>query len=409
MDAGRDVWVTGIGLLSSMGIGLEAHRRRLIDMDRISPDVDENRFAPCPVHPLAPIDFSQHIPSKSEQRQMGAWQRIGVCAAGLALETAGLAGRLEILDNTDLVVAAGNGERDESLDQRILTDWPTSQNAGRYLNEALATGLRPTLYLGELSNLLAGNIQIIHKVTGSSRTFKGEEMAGVSAIENAFRRIGSGQGEVFLVGGALNAEREDLLLNYELGCNLWPHAHAPIWEREPAGGGFVPGSVGAFLVLESRSHAEARGARPYARIGQVVSDHSRREPGDVQSTLTGLFAAALSGTAPGALAVLSGASGVEPATGEELEALLGLSDAGFQPSIRAYGSVLGHTVEAHFPLGVALAALSLSAGVFYPPFDATEVEQAWAGSPDRIAVTGVGHWRGEGVAVLERVGPGEAR
>jgi 3-oxoacyl-[acyl-carrier-protein] synthase II len=409
MEPGRDVWVTGIGLLSSMGVGIEAHRQRLIGVDWIAPEVDEHRFAPCPVHPLVPIDFSQHIPSKSEQRQMGAWQRVGVCAAGLALETAGLAGRLDILDSMDLVVAAGNGERDAALDQRVLTDWPSSGDAGRYLNEALATGLRPTLYLGELSNLLAGNIQIVHKVTGSSRTFKGEELAGISAIENAFRRIGSGQGDVFLVGGALNAERDDLLLNYELGCNLWPHAHAPVWEREPAEGGFVPGSVGAFLVLESRSHAEARGVRPYARIGRVVSDHSRRDPGDVQSTLTGLFEAALSGSAPGPLAVLSGASGVEPATGEELEALLGLSGSGFEPSIRAYGSVLGHTVEAHFPLGVALAALSLSAGSFYPPFDATEVEQAWTGGVERIAVTGVGHWRGEGVAVLERVTAGEAR
>ncbi|MGL1710509.1 hypothetical protein ACSTJN_23455, partial [Vibrio parahaemolyticus] len=70
-------------------------------------------------------------------------------------------------------------------------------------------------------NLLAGNIQIVLKATGSSRTFKGEEIAGVSAVENAVRRIGAGQGKLFLVGGALNAEREDLLLGYELGHNLW--------------------------------------------------------------------------------------------------------------------------------------------------------------------------------------------
>ncbi len=404
----QDVWVTGIGIVSSIGEGNEVH---LAHLSGAAPTahVDQDRYEPYPVHPLASVDFSKQIAKKSDQRQMEAWQRIGVYAAGLALDDAKVARDPGLLAKTSLIVAAGSGERDTTVDSKVLESISTRADTAVLAKEILPTALRPTLFLAQLSNLLAGNISIVHNLTGSSRTFMGEEMAGVSAIENAFRRIGSGQGEVFLVGGALNAEREDLLLNYELGCNLWPHAHAPIWEREPAGGGFVPGSVGAFLVLESRSHAEARGARPYARIGQVVSDHSRRDPGDVQSTLTGLFAAALSGTAPGALAVLSGASGVEPATGEELEALLGLSDAGFQPSIRAYGSVLGHTVEAHFPLGVALAALSLSAGVFYPPFDATEVEQAWAGSPDRIAVTGVGHWRGEGVAVLERVGPGEAR
>ena len=35
--------------------------------------------------------------------------------------------------------------------------------------------LRPTLFLAQLSNLLAGNISIVHGVTGSSRTFMGEE------------------------------------------------------------------------------------------------------------------------------------------------------------------------------------------------------------------------------------------
>ncbi|MDP4376009.1 beta-ketoacyl synthase N-terminal-like domain-containing protein, partial [Escherichia coli] len=89
----------------------------------------------------------------------------------------------------------------------------------------------------ELSNLLAGNIQILLKVTGSSRTFKGEETAGLACVEDAWRRIGAGQAEIALVGGALNAEREDLLLGYELGCNLWSHPHASVWERAEAGGG----------------------------------------------------------------------------------------------------------------------------------------------------------------------------
>ncbi len=403
----QDVWVTGIGIVSSIGEGNEVHLAHLSGAAPAA-HVDQERYEPYPVHPLAAIDFGKQIAKKSDQRQMEAWQRIGVYAAGLALDDAKVARDPALLAKTSLIVAAGSGERDTSVDSKVLESISTRADTAVLAKEILPTALRPTLFLAQLSNLLAGNISIVHNLTGSSRTFMGEEMAGISAIENAFRRIGSGQGDVFLVGGALNAEREDLLLNYELGCNLWPHAHAPVWEREPAEGGFVPGSVGAFLVLESRSHAEARGVRPYARIGRVVSDHSRRDPGDVQSTLTGLFEAALSGSAPGPLAVLSGASGVEPATGEELEALLGLSGSGFDPSIRAYGSVLGHTVEAHFPLGVALAALSLSAGSFYPPFDATEVEQAWTGGVERIAVTGVGHWRGEGVAVLERVTAGEA-
>ncbi|MFX6269903.1 beta-ketoacyl synthase N-terminal-like domain-containing protein, partial [Acinetobacter baumannii] len=90
---------------------------------------------------------------------------------------------------------------------------------------------RPTLFLAQLSNLLAGNISIIHNVTASSRTFMGEEMAGLSAIENAVRRVQAGQADVVLVGGALNAERADLLLGYELGHNLWAHPFLPVWQR----------------------------------------------------------------------------------------------------------------------------------------------------------------------------------
>ena len=53
---------------------------------------------------------------------MEAWQRIGVYAAGLALTDAGIAKNAEILDKTDMIVAAGGGERDVAVDTAILTD-----------------------------------------------------------------------------------------------------------------------------------------------------------------------------------------------------------------------------------------------------------------------------------------------
>ena len=54
--------------------------------------------------------------------------------------------------------------------------------------------LRPTLFLAQLSNLLAGNISIVHGVTGASRTFMGEEAAGVDALRIARARIAVGPG-----------------------------------------------------------------------------------------------------------------------------------------------------------------------------------------------------------------------
>ena len=79
----------------------------------------------------------------------------------------------------DMVVAAGGGERDEAVDAGILAASESRNDRDVLLNEKLTTELRPTLFLAQLSNLLAGNISIVHKVTGSSRTFMGEEGAGV--------------------------------------------------------------------------------------------------------------------------------------------------------------------------------------------------------------------------------------
>jgi 3-oxoacyl-[acyl-carrier-protein] synthase II len=400
-DSKREAWITGIGLVSSAGEGVEAHAAALSNAT-INPVLNETAFAPYAVHPLAAIDLAKQIPKKSDQRQMEAWQRIGVYGAGLALDDAGVARNPGLLARTNLVVAAGSGERDTTVDAKILESISSRPDAEILAKEVLPTALRPTLFLAQLSNLLAGNISIVHNVTGSSRTFMGEEMAGIAAIENSVRRLQAGQGDLFLVGGALNAEREDMLLNYELGCNLFPHPFRTVWQRAEAGGGFVAGSVGAFLVIEARDHAEARGARPYARIDAVVSDRSRRKPGDARDSLIVLFEALSANLPSGTLPVLSGASGVEPATREELEFLYGLEGEGYHSAVRAYGSRLGHSVEAHFPLGIALAAIALKRGTFYPALEDSGVEEDYAGATERVLVTAVGHWRGEGLALLAR-------
>jgi 3-oxoacyl-[acyl-carrier-protein] synthase II len=394
----RDVWVTGVGLLSSLGEGAERHRPRSTPT---VPVVEETRLAPYPFHPLAEVDFGKQIPKKSDQRQMELWQRIGVYAAGLALDDAGIARNPELLARTNLIVAAGSGERDTAVDAKVLASMAERPDTVILAKEILPTALRPTLFLAQLSNLLAGNISIVHNVTASSRTFMGEEMAGISAVENAYRRIAAGQADVCLLGGALNAEREDLLLGYELGHALWARPYCPLWERSAEGGGFVPGSVGAFLVVESRAHAEARGAKAYARVTGIVSDRGRREPGEIRRTLDGLLGLLAPEPGAGSLAVLSGASGTEPATGEERDFLQGLQGKGYAAPVRAYGGWLGHTVEAHFPAGIALAALALQSGALFPPA-ATDFETAFTRPLERVLVTGVGHWRGEALALLQR-------
>jgi len=263
VSKGREVWITGVGLITCLGEGLEAAWSHLERGD--APPYDDKSFAPYIVHPLCPLNFDKQIPKKSDQRQMELWQRIGVYAAGLALADAGIAGKPEILDNTDMIVAAAGGERDIPADSAILTGLRKVAERAPFLNERLMSDLRPTLFLAQLPNLLAGNISIVHGVVASSRTFLGEESAGVDAVRIAQARIAAGQSELTLVGGAFHATRWDALLIYEESGALLQDSFAPVWDRGPRGG-LAVGNMGAFLVLESREHAQARGARPLASM-----------------------------------------------------------------------------------------------------------------------------------------------
>jgi 3-oxoacyl-[acyl-carrier-protein] synthase II len=399
MSRPREVWITGIGLTSSLGEGPDAHWRAMAESETPQPVIDTAFAPPFTVHPMVPLDLSKQIPKRSDQRQMEAWQRLGTYSAGLALEDAGIAGDTEILDRTHSVVAADGGERDTEADGGMLTDVLGRMDHDVYLNERMNNDLRPTLFLAQLPNLLGGNISIVHHVNGSSRTFMGEESAGVSAAEVAWRRIRADQGDIFLVGGANVAERKDGIMNCALGGTLWTGAPSSVWSRSAKGGGATLGSVGAFLVLEAREHAEARGRRPYAQLAEVHNDRCCRRPGEAAANAARQFAA-INGDGASPVAVLSGATGATPITEEERDLLTGLMAAGGVSTVRALGTMLGASSGAMFPAGLALAALAIAREGFYKPFDDSGLEVAAAGQPGRIAVTTWGLWRGEGMGLL---------
>ena len=347
----REAWITGIGIVSCLGEGLDAH-----------------------------------------------WQALGsgTYAAGLALDSAGIKGNADILARTDMIVAAGGGERDIAADTAILSGLPGAAAPESFLNERLMNDLRPTLFLAQLSNLLAGNISIVHGVTGSSRTFMGEESAGVDAVRIALLRIEAGQSDIALVGGSHNSERPDLLMLYEFAGYALKDKFAPVWQRE-AHPGFALAGMGAFLVIESRAHAERRGAKCIARLSAVLSDRGKRQPGDITAALKRLWGKIASKLKPGQVAVISGASGTAPATAEERAFLAEHPDI----AVRATGTYIGHAFEPQFPMNVALAAVAVSRGKLYPSAEESGGERAMNGPLTQVVVTSIGHWRGEGLALVE--------
>ena len=394
----REVWVTGCGLISTLGEGRAAHWAALSDASWKS-RADSTTYAPHTVYPMVPLDLDRFIPRKGDQRAMGPLMHYGCYAAGMALAEAGIAGNEALLAKTDMVVAAPGGERDVAVDEQILAAYVDKPNAGGWLNEMLATGLRPTLFLAQLPNLFAGNISIVHGVSGSSRTFMGEESAGLDAVRIAYERIGASQGDLFLVGAAFNAERPDTLLLFEPYGLLREVPVPGLWHR-PADG-MALGSAGAFLVLESRSHAEQRGARGLARLRAVEAGYSDRKAGSAARTATAQWdsiAPQMSATAP---AVLSGACGAGRITGEEHDFLAGRPKAG---PVRGTAAALGHSMEASFLANLGLAITCLEQGRLFPALAPDEPLEARAGEDaGGLLVTSWGHYRGEGTALIERI------
>jgi 3-oxoacyl-[acyl-carrier-protein] synthase II len=393
MAEAREVWITGIGIVSCLGESLDAHWQGLAQPS----SADTSLFAPYAVHRIVPLDFDKQIPKRGDQRQMEAWQRIGSYAAGLALDSAGVKGNTELLSRMDMIVAAGGGERDAKVDISILAGMRTAKNRDAFLNQHLLSDLRPTLFLAQLANLMAGNISIVHGVTGSSRTFMGEEGAGADALRISAARIAAGQSDIALTGAAYNAERLEVVLHYVMSGNLKRDKHTSVWERETSG--MELGTIGAFLVLEEKQHALKRGAKPFARLTSIESDHVKRTPGAITAALDRMWSGIAAQVKPTNAAIVSGATGIEPITSEERVFLAKHSDL----AVRATGTHLGHGLEPQFPANIALAALALHHGQLFPPGDASGIERPMQAPLRQVVVTSVGHWRSESLALVEAV------
>ena len=385
----NDVVITGVGIVTCHGTGKQAHIELLSQKTAPEPVLEAEKFKPYVVHKLPEMDWSQQIAKRGDQRQMENWQRLGVFAAGLALDDAGMKDDADACGTMDLIVAAGGGERDIAVDSLIVDEALKRNDREKFLIEKLKTELRPTLFLAQLSNLLAGNISIVHKVTGSSRTFMGEEAAGISAIATAFARIKAGQSTHTLVGGAFVAGRPDIRAHQ---TGPWQ----PLWSRDGAsGGGMILGTVGAFLVLESREHAEARGAHIYAVLDAVEGDRGNRDEGRLEDRLGRMVPEAASLSAADTV-VFSGASGLADLTQRE-KAHLAERFAGMP--VRGYAGSIGHSVEAQFPAGLALAALAIDSAAIVPAFDPAH-ETAQTAPAKHAVISTLGYVRGEGLAVL---------
>jgi 3-oxoacyl-[acyl-carrier-protein] synthase II len=133
----------------------------------------------------------------------------------------------------------------------------------------------------------------------------------------------------------------------------------------------------------------------------VLATSTSRKPGTVTAALEGMWdqVAAAGRIKADHAAFVSGATGAEPGTSEDRAFL---SHHAALPA-RATGTHIGHGLEPQFTMNIALAALALQHRELFAAADKSGVEQPMTNSLEQVVVTGVGHWRGEGLALVEAV------
>jgi len=97
-------------------------------------------------------------------------------------------------------------------------------------------------------------------------------------------------------------------------------------------------------------------------------------------------------------AVISGASGIEPATAAERGAL-----KEFGLPVRNTGTYIGHGVETQFLANLGIACAAIEHGKLFAPAGSGDTGDSPSGL-SQVIVTSVGNWRGEGLALVERIG-----
>ena len=236
-------------------------------------------LAPYAVHPMVPLDSTCRSPSAATSARWRTGSGVGTYTAGPRARRCRHRGQRRILgaDRTsswrERRRARLGRRRDDPRRLRTAATSPTSSS----------TSVSPTtsgrrLFLAQLPNLLAGNISIVHKVTGSSRTLLGEESAGVSAVEIAERAHPRRTGRHLPGRRHLIAERKDMLLiligggwGWKGGADIRLGAAREGRRRGHRLGRRLPGPRGARAC-------RGRGKKPYARLGPVVSDRSHAPP-----------------------------------------------------------------------------------------------------------------------------------
>jgi 3-oxoacyl-[acyl-carrier-protein] synthase II len=259
----RRVWITGIGVVTPIGIGLEPFWKGLHEgrsavkrIDRFDPSGFRSQVA-AQVDDFDPTDF---MDARTASR-LDRFSQFSIAAGRLAMADAGLepgASRGPRADRFAVYVGSALGGIAYAEEQHE-----------RYLERGIRS-VAPNLALAVFGGAAPANLGISLGLRGPVLSNANSCAAGAVALGEAMHLIRSGTADAALAGGveaplsALCFGAFDIIRALSAGHNDRPAEASRPFDVERDG--FVMGEGAALLVLEAAEIAERRGAIPYAEL-----------------------------------------------------------------------------------------------------------------------------------------------
>lgn len=279
----KRVVVTGIGLVSPLGVGAAATWENLLaGKSGIAPvrQFDASGFECSIAGEVPTYKIGDHVPKsyRKATKVMARDIELAVIAADDAMKDAGLQTKA-YADPSPINSLRFGCNIGAGLISAELNELAGAMNVARGDGDALDLGkwgqtgmsnLTPLWLLKYLPNMLACHVTIIHGLMGPSNTITCADASSHLAIGEAYRTIQRGKADLAICGGAesrvnpMGIMRLQLLGRLNSTYNDRPaEAHRP-FDAEAAGS--VTGEGGGLLILEEYEHAKNRGAKIYAEL-----------------------------------------------------------------------------------------------------------------------------------------------
>jgi 3-oxoacyl-[acyl-carrier-protein] synthase II len=253
------VVITGMGVISSLGIGREAFWESLVQgrngistVTRFDASGYPTRIA-GEVRGFDPRDYMD----KKEARRMDRFTQFAVAAGMLGLQDAGIDLSRENPDRVGVFLGTGIGGTETFEEQhRILLDKGPNR-------------VSPLFVPMMIGNMGAGQVSIQFGLRGPNVTIVNACASSANAIGEAFKVLERGEADIILAGGAEAAITPMAMAGFCAMKAMSTNNEVPEKASRPFDAqrdGFVMSEGGCILTLETLEHAQARGAHIYAEV-----------------------------------------------------------------------------------------------------------------------------------------------